>query len=124
MYRIAVLAEKEPDRQTYAQLIARHCSGVGLFPQIAQYAGQEAFFEKLPDFSPTGAVVALPGVAGLNAVEHLRSLLPTCRIIWCSDLDFSLQAFRLRVEYFILAPVTKEALEQGLTICLKGRSFH
>ncbi len=62
----------------------------------------------------TNAVIALPGVDGLNAVEHLRALCPQTRIIWCSDLDFSLHAFRLRADYFLLEPVTEEALRQGL----------
>ena len=42
---------------------------------------------------------------GLNAAEHLRSLYPKCGIIWCSDFDFSLHAFRLRIEYFFMKPV-------------------
>ena len=42
-------------------------------------------------------LLALQGVAGLNAAEHLRSLHPKCKMIWCSDLDFSLHAFKLRV---------------------------
>ena len=36
------------------------------------------------------------------------------RIIWCSELDFSLHAFRLRVDYFLLEPITEEAFRQGL----------
>ena len=49
----------------------------------------------------------------LNAVEHLRTLCPQTRIIWCSDLNFSLHAFRLRADYFLLEPVTEDALRQG-----------
>ena len=61
----------------------------------------------------TNALIALPGVDGLNAVEHLRTLCPQTRIIWCSDLNFSLHAFRLRADYFLLEPVTEDALRQG-----------
>ena len=68
------------------------------------------------DEKPSCIVLALPGVAGLNAVEHLRSLCPDCGIMWCSDLDFSLQAFRLRIEYFLLEPITPEAFSHGLTV--------
>ena len=64
----------------------------------------------------SGAVIALRGVAGLNAAEHLRSLYPACRILWCSDVDFSLHAFRLRVDHFLLEPVTEEAFRQGLSV--------
>ena len=74
--------------------------------------------------APTNAVIALPGVAGLNAVEHLRSVCPACAIIWCSDLDFSLQAFRLRVEYFILEPVSAESFQQGLNVWFTNKEFY
>ena len=50
---------------------------------------QEHFFEMAQKADLTNAVIALSGVAGLNAAEHLRSLCPACRMIWCSDLDFS-----------------------------------
>ena len=105
MYRIAVLADQDEARKGYAEQIARFCQTKGLFPQIEGCSNQEQFFENVQKTAPTNAVIALPGVAGLNAVEHLRSVCPACAIIWCSDLDFSLQAFRLRVEYFILEPV-------------------
>ena len=87
MYRIAVLAEQEAERQRYAEQITRFCEAKGLFPQVMQYDDQERFFETAQKEAPTNAVIALSGVAGLNAAEHLRSLFPACRMIWCSDLD-------------------------------------
>ncbi len=123
MYRIAVLTEQEKTRGSRLEAqIAQFCKGKGLFPQIEQYQNQEEFFEAVPKAVFSNAVVALPGVAGLNAVEHLRALCPTCRIIWCSDLDFSLHAFRLRVDYFLLEPITEEAFQQGLCIWLDGKA--
>lgn len=114
MYRIAVLAEQEAERQRYAEQITRFCVAKGLFPQVMQYDDQERFFETAQKEAPTNAVIALSGVAGLNAAEHLRSLCPACRMIWCSDLDFSLHAFRLRADYFLLEPVSEEAFRRGL----------
>ena len=114
MYRIAVLAEQEAERQRYAAQITRFCEAKGLFPQVMQYDDQERFFETAQKEAPTNAVIALSGVAGLNAAEHLRSLCPACRMIWCSDLDFSLHAFRLRADYFLLEPVSEEAFQLGL----------
>lgn len=114
MYRIAVLAEQEAERQRYAEQITRFCESKGLFPQVVQYDGQERFFEAAQKDAPTNAVIALSRVAGLNAAEHLRSLCPVCRMIWCSDLDFSLHAFRLRADYFLLKPVSEEAFQLGL----------
>ena len=124
MYRIAVLAERDEERNAYVDQIAQFCHAKGLFPQIESHSSQEQFFEHVQKAAPTNAVVALSGVAGLNAAEHLRSLCPACGIIWCSDLDFSLQAFRLRVEYFILEPVTAERFQQGLNIWLRNKGFH
>ena len=85
MYRIAVLAEQEAERQRYAEQITRFCEAKGLFPQVMQYDDQEHFFEIAQKADLTNAVIALSGVAGLNAAEHLRSLCPACRMIWCSD---------------------------------------
>ena len=114
MYRIAVLAEQEAERQRYAEQITRFCESKGLFPQVVQYDDQERFFEVAQKAAPTNAVIALSGVAGLNAAVHLRSLCPVCRMIWCSDLDFSLHAIRLRAAYFLLKPGSEEAFQLGL----------
>ena len=92
------------------------CSERGLFPSVDYYREQEHFFEAARRTPPANAVIALPGVDGLNAAEHLRALLPETRVIWCSDLDFSLHAFRLRVDYFLLEPVTSDAFRQGLCV--------
>ena len=71
MYRIAVLADQDEARKGYAEQIARFCQTKGLFPQIEGCSNQEQFFENVQKTAPTNAVIALPGVAGLNAVEHL-----------------------------------------------------
>lgn len=44
VYRIAVLAEQEAERQHYAEQITRFCEAKGLFPQVMQYDDQERFF--------------------------------------------------------------------------------
>ena len=86
------------------------------------YHDQESFFEAARCEPLTNAVIALPGVDGLNAVEHLRALCPQTRVIWCSDLNFSLHAFRLRADYFLLEPVTEAALQQGFCIWLDQKN--
>ena len=124
MYRIAVLSERDEERSAYVEQISQFCHEKGLFPRVEDYSSQEQFFEGTRRAAPSNAVIAQSGVAGLNAAEHLRSLHPACGIIWCSDLDFSLQAFRLRVEYFILQPVSAERFRQGLTVWFENRGFH
>lgn len=90
--------------------------GKGDVPKTNLVMIRNAFLNAVRRDAPTNAVIALSGVAGLNTAEHLRSLCPACRIIWCSDLDFSLHAFRLRADYFLLKPVTDEAFRQGLRV--------
>lgn len=114
VYRIAVLAEEETEGQYYAEQISRFYSEKGIFPHIVQYQDQECFFENVQKTAPTNVVIAFSGVAGLDMVEHLHALDPACRIIWCSDLDFSLHAYRLRADYFLLKPVAEGAFRQGL----------
>ena len=101
MYRIAVVADEESVGRNYETQITRFCTERGVFPQIELHTNQELFFERIQTVKPTSVVLALSGVAGLNAAEHLRSLCPNCGVIWCSDLDFSLQAFRLRVDLLL-----------------------
>lgn len=121
VYRIAILTKSEAQGEFLMEQISRFCVERGLFPDLDRYRDQEGFFEAARKTPLTNAVIALPGVDGLNAVEHLRALCPRTRIIWCSDLDFSLHAFRLRTDYFLLEPVTEEAFRQGLCIWLEGK---
>lgn len=81
MYHIAVLTKSETQEIFYTEQLSRFCSERGLFPKVNCYRGQEVFFEVTQKNAPTNAVIALPGVDGLNAVEHLRALFPETRII-------------------------------------------
>ena len=122
VYRIAILTKSEAQGEFLMEQLSRFCDERGLFPDLEQYRDQEWFFEAARKMPLTNAVIALPGVDGLNAVEHLRALCPRTRIIWCSDLDFSLHAFRLRVDYFLLEPVTEEGFRRGLLVWLESRT--
>ena len=121
MYRITVLAGNGSQEAFFTEQLLRFTAACGLFPKIESFRDQERFFEAARNVPPTNAVIALPGVDGLNAVEHLRALCPETRVIWCSDLDFSLHAFRLRADYFLLEPVTEAAFRQGLRIWMEEK---
>ena len=121
MYRIAVLAGSGSREAFFTEQLLRFAAARGLFPKIESFRDQERFFEAARKAPPTNAVIALPGVDGLNAIEHLRALCPETRVIWCSDLDFSLHAFRLRADYFLLEPVTEAAFRQGLRIWMEEK---
>lgn len=115
MYRIAVLTDLKHEGEHYAKVINDYCINQKLFPLLETYQNQEVFFKEIQTHVPDIVLLVLPGVDGLNAAEHLRSLFPGCGIIWCSNLDFSLHAFRLRVsikctpEYEWLEKLSKNA---------------
>ena len=126
MYCIAILTDQEQEGQNCAEYIRNYCTEKNVFPLIEIYQDQERFFGRIRKTVPAVVFLALPGVSGLNAAEHLRSLYPKCGIIWCSDLDFSLHAFRMRIEYFFMKPVEEqkikeEAFQQGLSTWSDGK---
>ncbi len=121
MYRIAILTEHCGTGQRLAVWTNAFCAENGLFPVIELYDDQEAFFRQIKENRPSSVILALPGVSGLNAAEHLRSLAPDCGLIWLSDLDFSLHAYKLRAEYFMLEPVSEETMREGLSVWLEIR---
>ena len=98
MYHIAVLTNSETQEAFYIEQLSRFCFERGLFPKMDCYRGQELFFDVARVNAPTCTVIALPGVEGLHAVEHL-----------------------LRVDYFLLEPITEEAFQQGLSTWSDGK---
>ena len=95
MYRIAVLTSSRAQEAFWAEQILQFCAEHCLFPQMDCYRDQESFFEAAHNEPLTNALIALPGVDGLNAVEHLRTLCPQTRIIWSGDLKLWLHALVL-----------------------------
>lgn len=61
---------------------------------------------------PDAVIVAQSGVEGLNTITSARLL--SRKIIWFSDLDFGVQAYRLCVPFFSQKPVTRGKMEQAL----------
>ncbi len=121
MYRIAVLAQSPLLRTRLRRQVAAHLARMGYFPQLDTPDELEPFYYAMRASPPDGVVLAMDGVAGLNAAEHLRHLSPDCAIIWNCDLDFSLQAYRLKVDYFVKGELTEEALWEGLCRWLDQR---
>lgn len=58
-------------------------------------------------------IIAQSGVKGLDIITGLN--VPAGKIIWFSDLDFAVQAYRLNVSYFNLLPVTQEKISHALS---------
>ena len=80
VYCIAILTDQEQEGQDSAEYIRNYCTEKNVFPLIEIYQSQEQFFAETLKTVPTVLFLALPGVAGLNAAEHLRSLYPKCGI--------------------------------------------
>ncbi len=116
MYRIAVLTDQTKKGQELVEYTRKICAEKGMFPKVELYSDQERFFAGIQNYTLANVILALPGVAGLNAAEHLRSLWPECRVIWFSDLDFSLQAYRIRADYFMVSPVTENEIREGISV--------
>lgn len=62
---------------------------------------------------PDAVIVAQDSVEGLNTITSARLL--SKKIIWFSNLDFGVQAYRLCVPFFCKKPVTHQKMEQALT---------
>ena len=62
---------------------------------------------------PDAVIVAQDSVEGLNTITSARLL--SRKIIWFSDLDFGVQAYRLCVPFFCKKPVSRGKMEQALT---------
>ena len=75
MYCIAILTDQKQEGQNCAEYIRNYCTEKKVFPLIEIYQDQEQFFEWTRKTVPAVVFLALPGVSGLNAAEHLRSCI-------------------------------------------------
>lgn len=57
-------------------------------------------------------VIAQDGVVGLDIITGLK--VPSGKLIWFSDLDFGVQAYRLGVSYFNKKPITFDKVIHAL----------
>lgn len=94
VYRIAVLTDLKHEGEHYAKVINAYCINQKLFPLLETYQNQEVFFKEIQTHVPDIVLLVLPGVDGLNATEHLRSLFPGCGIIWCKEFRFFTSCFQ------------------------------
>ena len=62
---------------------------------------------------PDAVIVARDGVEGLNTITSARSL--SRRILWFSDMDFRVQAYRLCIPFFCRKPVSRQKMEQAMS---------
>ena len=80
--------------------------------QIRRCKGWQELYEEIRQKGADIIIIAYSGVKGLDIITGLK--VPTGKLIWFSDLDFSIQAYRLNVSYFNLLPITKEKVLYAL----------
>ena len=74
MHRVAVLSHSPEDRMRLCRQLGDHLARMGYFPCLEAPEELEDFYYTMRASPPDGVVLAMDGVAGLNAVEHLRRL--------------------------------------------------
>ena len=62
---------------------------------------------------PDAVIMAQDGVEGLNTITSARNLVR--RILWFSDMDFRVQAYRLCILFFCRKPVSRQKMEQAMS---------
>ena len=62
---------------------------------------------------PDAVIMAQDGVEGLNTITSARNLVR--RILWFSDMDFRVQAYRLCIPFFCRKPVSRQKMEQAMS---------
>lgn len=65
-------------------------------------------------------IVSLDGVRGLDTAASAQPL--SRRLIWISDLDFGVQAYRMCVSYFFMKPVSCQKMQRALECALKEQN--
>lgn len=93
---------------------ARHCfEGKNIKAHVTGCADWQELESIVTHAFPDIVIIAQDGVDGLNTITSARLL--SRKIIWFSDLDFGLQAYRLCVPFFCRKPVSEQKMEQALS---------
>ncbi len=117
MWSIVVCAGDEMEREQIIGYVRSFSRENNKTVEVEGCASWPKLYEKLEQTEPDIIIIAQDGVEGLNTITNIH--LPPRRFIWFSDLDFSLQAYRLCLPWFGSKPVTYSKIVQALTRCLK-----
>lgn len=84
------------------------------------FANWTELFKRLKTDEPDIIVIAQNGVEGLDTITS--SHLPPGKVIWFSDLDFGIQAYRMCLSWFGKKPVSCHMMEQALLKCMEAKA--
>lgn len=117
MWSVVVCDGDEAEREQLLEYVRRFCDGNKQAVTAEGCADWPELFERLRQTEPDVILIAQDGVEGLNTITNMH--LPPGKIIWFSDLDFAVQAYRLCLSWFGKKPVTYHKLEQALERCME-----
>ena len=113
MWNVIVCDGDEPEREQLMGFVRQYFEEKKKDAQIAGCMDWPELEGMVKQSLPDVVIVAQNSVDGLNTITSARLL--SRKIIWFSDLDFGVQAYRLCVPYFSTKPVTYQKMEQALT---------
>ena len=116
MWSVVVCDGDEAEREKLLEYVRRFSGEKNGEITAEGCADWPELYERLSQAEPDVIIIAQNGVAGLDTVTSIH--LPPGKIIWFSDLDFGLQAYRLCLPWFGQKPVTYSKMDQALTRCL------
>lgn len=117
MWSIVVCDGNKAEREQILEYLRLFSNEKKRRVQVQGAEDWSALFELLQQAEPDIIIIAQDGVEGLNTLTNIH--LPPKKFVWFSDLDFSLQAYRLCVGWFGKKPVTYQKMIQALTQCIK-----
>lgn len=118
MWHVIVCDGDGTERNQLTEYVKRYFDEQGIDGRTESCCGWPELAGELKQGKPDLVIVAQDGVEGLDTITSAR--LPAGRIVWFSDLDFSIQAYRLCVDYFGKKPVTYRKIEWVLKRFMTG----
>lgn len=116
MWNVVICDGDETEREQLLGYVRRFSSERRLEIRLEACAGWPELYASLEHAEPDVIIIAQDGVEGLNTVTNIH--LPPSKFIWFSNLDFSMQAYRLCLPWFGSKPVTYQKMTQALTRCI------
>ena len=120
MWRIFVCDGNEAERKQIIEFVRRCCDENSVEARTSGCSDWPELAELVTTAEPDIVIIAKDGVEGLDTITCACYL--TGRIIWFSNLDFGIQAYRLCVAYFCKKPVTYQKIVRAVKRCLEKQT--
>lgn len=122
MWNIVICNGNKTEQQQLLEYIKRWCSENDREASVEICSDWTELYEKLSHTEPDTIIIAQDGVTGLDTITS--SHFPPSKIIWFSDLDFAMQAYRLCISWFGKKPVSYTMIDKALSEATKKLRFH